>query len=106
MTIVRIALERGAAARAVAGSAYESGAALGAELGIRFGARAVRRACGTGDGGRGMSDRWGKTHPPSLVPRLGFRPERGQSFGGVFGLQRLVIGVREFPRRPIELDLL
>src|SRR6266550_767061 len=106
MTIARVALERGAAARAVAGGARQPGAALGAELGVGLGAGTVGGTPGTRDGGRVTSDRRGKTRPPSLVPRPRLRAECRQGFRSVLALQALVIRVREFSRRPIEFDLL
>src|SRR5437879_2291660 len=101
MTKARVALERGAAARAVAGGARERGAALGAELGGGVGTGAVGGAHGTRDGGRGTRDCRGKTRPPSLVPRHSFDPQRGQRFGGITSLQRFVIVVGQFSRRAI-----
>src|SRR2546421_3759005 len=66
--------------------ACHPGATLGAELGVGLGTGTVRGTRGTRDGGRGTSDRRGKTHPPSLVPRPRLRAECRQGFGGVFCL--------------------
>jgi len=41
---------------------------------------------------------------PHLASRL-FRPQRGERFRGVLGLERFVVAVREFSRRAIEFDL-
>src|SRR5438270_9865652 len=91
VTIARVALERGTAARAVARGARQAGAALGTELGVGLGA-------GTVGGTRG-------THPPFHVPRPRLGAECRQGCRRVFGLQFPVIAVGEFPRRAIEFDL-
>src|SRR5438270_12615601 len=91
VTIARVALERGTAARAVARGARQAGAALGTELGVGLGA-------GTVGGTRG-------THPPFHVPRPRLRAECRQGCRRVFGLQFPVIAVGEFPRHAIEFDL-
>src|SRR5213078_940865 len=87
VAIPRVALERGAAARAVARGARQAGAALGTELGVGFGAGTVGGTPGTRDGGRGTSDRRGKTRPPSLVPNPRLRAECRQGFRSVLGLE-------------------
>src|SRR5205823_5704867 len=105
VTIACVALERSAAARAVAGGARQPGAALGAELGVGLGAGTVGGTRGTRDGGRGTRDRRRETRPPSLVPRPRLRAECRQGFRGVLGFERFVVAVREFSRRAIEFDL-
>src|SRR5438874_4570855 len=105
VAIPRVALEGRAAARAVARGARQAGAALGTELGVGFGAGTVGGTPGTRDGGRGTSDRRGKTRPPSLVPNPRLRAECRQGFRSVLGLERFVIGIGEFSRRAIEFDL-
>src|SRR5205807_5088857 len=105
VTIARVALERGTAARAVARGARQAGAALGTELGVGLGAGTVGGTRGTRDGGRGRSGHRGETHPPFHVPRPRLRAECRQGCRRVFGLQFPVIAVGEFPRRAIEFDL-
>src|SRR5437660_2249893 len=106
VTIARVALERSAAARAVAGGARQPGAALGAELGVGLGAGTVGGTDGMRDAGCGM--RYGTRCHVSRIPHLAsrlFRPQRGERFRGVLGLERFVVAVREFSRRAIEFDL-
>ena len=105
VAVPRVLLERDAAARAVAGGAREPGAALGAELGIGLGPGTVLGTSGkrdTGNGGRRCTH---VSRFPFLASRV-FRPQRGEGFGGVPGLERVVVRVREFSRRAVEFDLL
>ena len=107
MTIARVGLERGAAVRAVARGAREPGAALGAELGIGLGTGTVGRTDGMRNAGCGM--RYGTRRHASRIPHLAsrvFRPQRGERFRCVLGLERLVVAVGQFARRAIEFDLL
>src|SRR6184192_1212120 len=105
VAVPRVLLERDAAARAVAGGAREPGAALGAELGIGLGPGTVLGTSGkrdTGNGGRRCTH---VSRFPFLASRV-FRLQRGEGFGGVPGLERVVVRVREFSRRAVEFDLL
>src|SRR5207248_5593232 len=104
VTIARVALERSAAARAVAGGARQPGAALGAELGIGLGAGTVLGTSGKRDTGNGRRRCTHVSRFPFLASRV-FRPQRGERFRGVLGFERFVVAVREFSRRAIEFDL-
>src|SRR2546430_17519958 len=95
VTIARVALERGAAARAVAGGARQPGAALGAELGVGLGAGTVGGARGTRDGGRGTRDRRRESRPPSLGPRPRLPAGGRQGFRRVLWPERFLVCVRE-----------
>src|SRR5207247_10558410 len=93
---------------AVAGGGAEATAAFRAKLSVGFRTQTVGRARGSGcrnvggprDGGRPLGCRGG------ALTRCGLRAERRQRLRRVLALQSLVVGIRELPGRPIELDLL
>src|SRR6266550_1746808 len=104
MAVMGVTLERCAAPRAVAGGGRETAAALRAEGGVRFGARAVGGARGRRERGAGSGTLQEGTAPRSPLPGIG--AQGSQCFRGVLGLQKIVVCIGELTGRAIELDLL
>src|SRR5947199_10447674 len=106
MAVMGVALERRAAPGAIAGRGREAAPAVGAEDGVRFGARTVGRTsgmrdagcgmrrCGMRDGGCGMRHVTGgyASRISHLASRV-FSAEGRQRFGSVFRLQGVIVGV-------------
>src|SRR5438034_2683341 len=94
MAVMGVALERRAAPGAIAGRGREAAPAVGAEDGVRFGARTVGRTSGMRDAGCGMRHVTGgyASRISHLASRV-FSAEGRQRFGSVFRLQGVIVGV-------------